>query len=103
MQLDRAQTDRAKLWFRTYKAESALRARLFVFPFAGGGAAAFRSWPEHLPSAIETNIVQLAGRESRFGERPATRGVEIVEAVSQAITTMSDVPFVIQYCAFKKS
>jgi hypothetical protein len=45
--------------------------------------------------------VQLAG--SRFGERPATRGVEIVEAVSQAITTMSDVPFVIQYCAFKKS
>ena len=73
----------------------------FLLP--GAGRRHFAAVPEHLPSAIETNIVQLAGRESRFGERPATRGVEIVEAVSQAITTMSDVPFVILVRAFKKS
>jgi surfactin synthase thioesterase subunit len=47
--------------------------RLFCVPHAGGGASAFRGWPERLGPGVETTIVQLPGRESRFREEPYSR------------------------------
>lgn len=43
------------------------RLRLFCFPFAGVGAAAFRDWPSRIGSA-EVCPVQLPGRENRMRE-----------------------------------
>ncbi|MBB5158483.1 thioesterase II family protein [Saccharopolyspora phatthalungensis] len=48
------------------------RFRLFCFPHAGAGAAAFAEWPEHLPPEVELTALQLPGREDRIGEPPLT-------------------------------
>lgn len=44
------------------------RARLFCFPYAGGTAMIFRSWPRYLPAEIEVCAVQYPGRGSRIAE-----------------------------------
>lgn len=44
--------------------------RLFCFPYAGGGAAAFRMWPAFLPDTVEVCGVQPPGRENCIGEEP---------------------------------
>lgn len=51
--------------------------RLVCFPFAGGGAAAYRLWPRHLPSSIDVVAVHSAGRAHRLREPP----LRCVEAV----------------------
>lgn len=44
--------------------------RLLVFPCAGQGASAYRSWQRHLGPAIDVVPVQLPGREGRATEPP---------------------------------
>lgn len=70
------------LWFPPCRAEAtappALDAgaiRLFCLPHAGAGASAYRDWPLVLAPGIEVVLVQLPGRESRYGE-PARRSVQ---------------------------
>jgi medium-chain acyl-[acyl-carrier-protein] hydrolase len=47
------------------------RLRLVCFPFAGGGASAFRSWvPALAGDGVEVWPVQLPGRENRTAEEP---------------------------------
>jgi medium-chain acyl-[acyl-carrier-protein] hydrolase len=48
------------------------RVRLLCFPFAGGGASAYRAWPDALAPEVEVWPVQLPGRENRLSE-PAAR------------------------------
>jgi medium-chain acyl-[acyl-carrier-protein] hydrolase len=48
------------------------RVRLLCFPYAGGGASAFRGWSSLLPAELEVCPVQLPGREARLRE-PALR------------------------------
>ncbi|MER7016271.1 alpha/beta fold hydrolase [Saccharopolyspora sp. NPDC000359] len=48
------------------------RFRLFCFPHAGAGAAAFADWPDLLPAEVELIALQLPGREDRIGESPLT-------------------------------
>jgi len=71
------------------------RVAMVVFPYAGGGAAAFHSWLPHLPSWLALHLVQLPGREERFWETPLFRGADIVENVSEAIVSMLDIPFLL--------
>ena len=52
--------------------------RLFCFPYAGGGAAAFRTWPESLPDSVALCGVQPPGRENRIGEGPIADVHELV-------------------------
>ncbi|GAA4727272.1 thioesterase II family protein [Phytohabitans rumicis] len=48
------------------------RLRLLCFPFAGGGASAYRAWGAALEAdGIEVWPVQLPGRENRMGEPAA--------------------------------
>jgi medium-chain acyl-[acyl-carrier-protein] hydrolase len=68
---------------------------MVVFPYAGGGAAAFHSWLPYLPSWVALHLVLLPGREDRFWETPLSRGVEIVEEVTRAIASTVDVPFLL--------
>ncbi|MET7869456.1 thioesterase II family protein [Streptomyces cyaneofuscatus] len=48
--------------------EDRARPRLFCFPFAGGGAHAFRSWPSGLAEVAEVLPVRLPGRDERHRE-----------------------------------
>jgi medium-chain acyl-[acyl-carrier-protein] hydrolase len=71
------------------------RLRLLCLPFAGGGASAFRGWPETLPPGVEVVALQLPGREGRIAE-PAFRSLEpVVESLADATDGLLDVPFVL--------
>ena len=74
------------------RARPEARARLFCFPFAGGGAAAFRGWADALPE-LEVVAVQAPGRESRLREAPFVRMAPLVEAAVEALELHLDRPF----------
>jgi len=66
--------------------------RIFCFPYAGGGASAFRVWPAHLPAEIEVCAVELPGHESRWVEPPITNISELVHILADILPAHSDVP-----------
>ena len=68
--------------------------RLFCFPYAGGDAFSFRSWPEQLPSTIEVCPIELPGRGMRIKEPPFTQLPLLVEELAQSILPYLDKPFV---------
>lgn len=68
--------------------------RLFCFPHAGGGAAAYRSWVGALGSEIEVVPVPLPGREARFAE-PAHRHMDtLAEQITRELAPSFDRPYV---------
>lgn len=67
--------------------------RLFCFPYAGGGASIFRTWPDGLPEQVEVCAVQLPGREARIGEPAYRRMSPLVADLAEAITPYLDRPF----------
>ncbi|MBQ4814042.1 thioesterase [Pseudoalteromonas luteoviolacea] len=42
--------------------------RIFCFPFAGGGANSYISWPQWLPNNIELVLIEPPGRGARISE-----------------------------------
>jgi medium-chain acyl-[acyl-carrier-protein] hydrolase len=70
----------AAAWFPG--AESTAGPRLFCFPHAGGGAAAFAGWQS---ARIPACPVRLPGRESRMAEAPFTHMGPLVEALAGGI------------------
>ncbi|HYH78362.1 MAG TPA: alpha/beta fold hydrolase [Longimicrobium sp.] len=69
------------------------RLRLFCFPYAGGGAGAFRGWTAALPPVVEVCPVYLPGRERRFREAAHTRMEPLVEELRHALGPHLDLPF----------
>jgi surfactin synthase thioesterase subunit len=68
--------------------------RMFCFPYAGGGAAAFRMWPEFLPDSVEVCGVQPPGRENRIGEEPIADVHELVARLLPSLAPWCDKPFI---------
>jgi medium-chain acyl-[acyl-carrier-protein] hydrolase len=67
--------------------------RLFCFPYAGGGASIFRTWPERLPSDIEVCAIQLPGRENRLRETPFAKLSSLIDALADVLYPYMDIPF----------
>jgi len=67
--------------------------RLFCFPYAGGGALAFRPWADHMPSSVEVCSVQPPGRETRIKEPPFNQVLLMARAIAEAIDPYLDKPF----------
>ena len=68
-------------------------ARLFCFPYAGGGASIYRQWASKLPVWIEVCAFQLPGREIRMREPGHTDLRSAVEEVADTIHSLLDKPF----------
>ena len=68
--------------------------RLFCFPYAGGGASAYRLWPSELPAHVELIAIQLPGRENRVREQPFDSIPNIVASFAPAIRFLDDLPCV---------
>jgi len=66
--------------------------RLFCFPFAGGGAAAYREWLVAAPW-LDVCPVEIPGRGERFSEAPQDKLQAMVAVVEAAIDTALDIPF----------
>jgi surfactin synthase thioesterase subunit len=69
------------------------QVRLFCFPFAGGGASAFKPWANALPDHFELCVIQMPGREERLAEPLMTDMSELVTALTQEIAPLTDRPF----------
>jgi medium-chain acyl-[acyl-carrier-protein] hydrolase len=57
-------------------------ARLYCFPFAGGGASLYRPWMLEPDPEIQVCSVNLPGREGRIREEPHRRMSTIADAVA---------------------
>jgi medium-chain acyl-[acyl-carrier-protein] hydrolase len=71
----------------------AARLRLFCFPYAGGGATVFSTWPRGLPPEVEVVAVQPPGREARLSETAYSDMVQLVEAMHRELRPHFDKPF----------
>jgi surfactin synthase thioesterase subunit len=58
----------AELWWWRRTASDVPRLRIFLFPYAGGGARIFHGWAEKFPADIELRSLQLPGRDLRHRE-----------------------------------
>lgn len=72
-------------WIRFEKIADDEQARLFCFPFAGGGASSFLPWKSLLPDDISLFPVQLPGHEDRYGEQAITEMERLCEEAAGAL------------------
>ena len=91
--LEKSPEEKNEEWFAFLKPNSQARIRLFCFPYAGGGALAYRSWIEDMPREIEIFPVQLPGRENRFNEEPYTDVEPLVNRLLSVIRPYLNSPF----------
>ena len=66
---------------------------LWVFPYAGGGAAAFRPWKSVLEPEVTLRLVPLAGRDARFNEPGPTRHADARRYLREALFPQLEEPF----------
>lgn len=85
----------AERWLAYREVNPRARVRMFCFPYAGGGASAYRGWAGGLPPDVEVCPVQLPGRESRLREAPFEMPGPLIQAVADALQPyLRDLPFV---------
>jgi medium-chain acyl-[acyl-carrier-protein] hydrolase len=80
-------------WFVRLNRPTRPRARLFLFPYAGGSASLFRAWGPLIGDSFELIGIQLPGRERRFTD-PLIRRVDVaVDQLVPEFTKCCDLPF----------
>jgi medium-chain acyl-[acyl-carrier-protein] hydrolase len=84
---------RNDVWIKRSRQDPQACFRLFCFPYAGGGAGIFRTWPERLWPEIEVCAIQLPGREDRFTETPFANLSSLIDALADVIYPYLDIPF----------
>jgi acyl transferase domain-containing protein/surfactin synthase thioesterase subunit len=57
-------------WLVAPRPNPCAKARLFCFPYAGGGLVSFRGWPQLLDHSVEVVAVEPPGRGTRINEPP---------------------------------
>jgi medium-chain acyl-[acyl-carrier-protein] hydrolase len=86
-------TASANSWIFLPKPNPQARLRLFCFPYGGGGASVFRTWPDGLPQDVEVCAIRLPGREARLREVPFTHLSQAVQTLTQILLPYLNSPF----------
>ncbi|MEO8338098.1 MAG: alpha/beta fold hydrolase [Nitrospirota bacterium] len=81
---------RSQSWFVTRRQTAGIR--LLCFPYAGGGPAVFRSWPQYLSPDIELCAVQLPGRGARMNDASIGELRRLVAELAEVIEPSLDRP-----------
>lgn len=83
-----------KNWFsKTFNNNRRMnKKRLFLFPFAGGGASVFRSWQSEFKD-VELFCAQYPGRENRISEKPVNNFEELFRNIYESIIPLIDEGF----------
>src|SRR4051812_16149446 len=72
-------------WLIPIGQQCAAATRLICFPYAGGNAALYSTWPDGLPEWVDIAAVALPGRGARFDEPPSSDFSSLVSEVAGAI------------------
>jgi medium-chain acyl-[acyl-carrier-protein] hydrolase len=80
-------------WHAPLRSDRQARVRLICFPYAGGGASAFRGWSALFPPAVEVVPVHLPGRDNRFKEPPFATLPQLIDALAHGLSQILDLPF----------
>ncbi|KOY55767.1 hypothetical protein ADK59_23385 [Streptomyces sp. XY332] len=72
-------------WFPSVAGAPAEGLPLLCLPHAGGGATAYRTWPDALTPYARAVPVQLPGREDRFGEPPVRSAALLAAQLADAV------------------
>ena len=83
---------RARKWLIAPQPNPAAKARLFCFPYAGGGVVSFRAWPQLLDESIEIVAVEPPGRGTRINEMPIDNMDSFVESMVPELLEWLDRP-----------
>lgn len=84
-----ASVNQQSKWVKGLRADQGTSAsRLFCFPFAGGGASAFATWPASFPRHITVCPIQYPGREDRWGEPGCASLESLVEALASELAPL---------------
>ncbi|MFE9068501.1 thioesterase II family protein [Streptomyces violaceusniger] len=67
--------------------------RVFCFPHAGAGAAAFAPWATRVLPEAELCAIRLPGRENRIDEAPFEDLPSLINALEPAVAPLTDRPF----------
>ena len=80
-------------WIAHAKSNTDAKLRLFCFPYAGGGASTFSSWPESLTSNVEICPIELPGHGCWIGERPFNRLEPLLKELTLVMLPYLNKPF----------
>ena len=80
-------------WLVRPQPQPGARLRLLCFPYAGGGASIYRTWPKSLPPTIELWAIQFPGRETRFREPRLTSLEPLIHQLAELLTPHLTLPF----------
>ena len=80
-------------WLVIHRSNPAARIRLLAFPFAGGGAATFRSWAGRLDPGIELVAIEPPGRQTRIDEPPIREIGSLLRELVPELLPFLDKPF----------
>jgi len=83
---------RARRWLIAPQPNPAAKARLFCFPYAGGGVVSFRAWPQLLDESVEIVAVEPPGRGTRINEPPIDNMDSFVECMLPELLEWLDRP-----------
>ncbi len=71
------------------------RLRLFCFPFAGGSASVFQSWPAYFCDEVELVLVQAPGRGARLVEPAHDNMTDLVDELMAHAGFITSLPYVV--------
>ncbi len=91
----RQKAARASGFFPMEFAFPSAKRTLFCFPWAGAGAAVYRTWNASLGQETEVFAARLPGRETRMSEASFTEMGALVEALLEAIRPHLTRPFIL--------
>jgi surfactin synthase thioesterase subunit len=83
------------VWLPWRRPNPQARLRVFAFPYAGGGASAYRGWSEALPPDVELCAIQLPGREARLLEPALSQLPALVETLESVLAPLLDRPCIL--------
>ncbi|MGW2317449.1 thioesterase II family protein [Streptomyces sp. NPDC001680] len=85
----------AKRWVVRPQRVADPRIRVFCFPHAGAGAAAFTPWATRMPAGVELCAIRFPGRENRIDEAPFEDLGLLTEELQRAVAALTDRPYVL--------
>lgn len=82
-------------WFVIPQPQPEASTRVFCFHDAGGSAALFHEWSQHLGQSYEVIAVELPGRGKRQEEKPCTSVEQIIGQLMPAMSLLLDKPYIV--------